>query len=679
MQLTALIVDDDRFIRQVLADLLDGAGFRVVQAQDGEEGRRVALERTPDVILMDLVMPKMDGLDACRKLRALPQFKYTPIIILTARADLEGTVNPFQVGADDYLSKPFDGYELLARVHGNLVKKRALEALDRKARDYEALLEVTESVTSSLDTVEILRQIVNRIARTIDDVDRCSIAVVQEDENYGYVLASSDDPNLSGLRIELDRYPEIRRVMQTGKPIRIDDVDQDPLFVDVRPHLNGQKFNAILVVPVVFKQSVIGAMVVRTVRSQKRITQEEVEFCQLVANVSANALKNARYFELVREESEILRNAKGCLEDELRIKAVYEQIFENASEGLAALNGQGEVVFANRRALETFGYTKEQATGIHFASLLDIPSISRVLRHQRRREKPESFDVVAATRDGVRRLLSVSMSNSPICDGLYIATFRDVTDRRSMERELSETKEFVEQANKRLLQMDQARVEFLNTATHELRIPVTIVNGYCTLLRDLGTENLTDQQREFLDEAINSSDRLVDLINNMLDLSRLEAGKMIMNIDTREVHPVLDEVCRNFRQMAANSSLDISVEAQGPCLALFDDEKIHQVLTNLVGNSIKFTPAGGRIRMSLEDGDGEVTIFVEDSGKGIPEDRIPELFVEFAQVGREDSRRGSGLGLAICKKIVESHQGRIWAESTFGHGSRFSFTLPKPA
>ena len=165
----------------------------------------------------------------------------------------------------------------------------------------------------------------------------------------------------------------------------------------------------------------------------------------------------------------------------------------------------------------------------------------------------------------------------------------------------------------------------------------------------------------------------------MLDLSRLEAGKMIMDLETRDISAVLGGVSRDLRHMAARSGLEIEVEARDSCLAVFDEEKVQQVLTNLVGNAMKFTPAGGCVRIALVEEAEDILISVEDTGKGIPADRIPELFEEFAQLGREDSRRGTGLGLAISKKIIESHRGRIWAESVPGEGSRFSFTLPKPS
>jgi len=683
MQSRVLVVDDDKFIRRFLEELLTEAGFGVIQAENGSEGVRLAVETDPEVILLDLVMPGMDGLEVVRRLRSLSRFKFVPIIVLTARGDREKTVNPFLVGADDYLSKPIDRDELIARIRGNLLKKQAMEVLDRKSRDYRALFEITESVNSSLETIEILRQIVNRIARDLDDVDRCSISVVQEDERYGYVLASSDDPKVYGRRFDLGKYPEIREVMKTRKAIRIDDVARDPLLAEVRPKLSGKDFNSILVVPVISRQQVIGAMVVRTSRCSAGITREEEEICQLVANVSASALKNARCFDRVREESAILKNAKGYLEKELRVTAIYEKLFQNALEGLAAINSRGEVVFANRMALEMVGYSRAELCRTSFVSLLDLHSLRQVIRHRQRtdhdRAKAVPFDVRIRRRNGEKLRISVFFNSLPIDGDLHVVAFRDVTERRAMEGELKETRDTLRQANECLRQMDRARADFLNTATHELRIPVTIVNGYCNLLKEMGTENLTPQQGEFLDEAIKSSDRLVDLINDMLDLSRLEAGKMAMEIDQRNLCDLLEAVRHEMAPLVNQSRLEMEVAVEPVCQALFDEEKIRRVLTNLIGNAVKFTPAGGTIRMRLEDGRDQVRVCIEDTGKGIPPERLPELFNEFTQLGKDDNARGSGLGLSICKKIIESHQGRIWAESRLGEGSCFSFTLPKPS
>lgn len=678
-----LVIDDDRFMRQVLSDLLGGEGYQVILAADGEEGCRLAGEELPDAILVDLVMPRRDGIETCRALRADPRFAYTPILMMTSSADMQARVNPFRVGADDYLAKPFEDFELLARLAGNLAKRRAIRALEDRARDSEALLEISASVTSSLDTVEILRRIVARIADLLKGVYRCSIALIQEDERFGHVLASSDNPDLPEVCLDLQKYPEIREVMRSGEPLLIENVEQDPILDEVRSFLPEEKFNTILVLPVIYQERVIGALVVRALRSGAGISPAEVSFCQLVANVSANALKNAHHFARIREEWELLRFTKKRLEEELGVKATYELLFENASEGLAAFSRTGRIVYANRKALELTGYGLEELAARSLGSLLDVPSLRRILQARQALEggatEVPRFDVRIRTRSGRERLLSVSLSAEAVASGLQVAAFRDVTDRRRMERELKETKAVLEYANERLQKLDRSRAEFFNTAAHELRIPVTIVSGYCSLLQETGQGNLTTQQREFVDSAVESCDRLVDLVNNMLDLSRLNAGKMQMEIASRDLLPSVREVCREVGALASRNGLELAVEAPAECPALFDDEKIERVLYNLVGNAIKFTTPGGRIRVSIRPGDGETVIAVADTGKGIPPERIPELFDEFTQVGREDSQQGTGLGLSICRKIVESHQGRIWAESRPGEGSTFFFSLPHPA
>jgi PAS domain S-box-containing protein len=683
MQSTALIIDDDRFMRDVLTDLLGGDGFRILVAGDGEEGWQQAEANFPDIILLDLVMPKMDGVAACRKIRSIPRLKHTPIILMTCRTEMEGMVNPFQLGADDYISKPFDDFELIARVRGNLAKKRTVASLARSADNFKILLDVSTSVTSTLDTVEILRQIVGKMPYLLGDVDRCSVALVQEDERRGYVMASSDDPNLGGLRIFLDKYPEIRQVLRTGEPVLIDDVTRGPFLATGHPLLDGQKFNTNLVLPVVYRQRIIGAMVVQAIRPRAGISPKEIELCQLVANISANAIKNAQHFELLHEEAERLQSAKERLEADLCTKAVYEQLFDNASDALIAFDTRGRAVFANHRALDISGYSAAELKSVSLVSLLELKSIRLILK--RRRDAmagisvPPSCDLAIRTRSGERRLLSVSFNSRIACGDLQVVAIRDVTEKRQVEMELELTRSNLEAANQRLRQVDQIRGEFLNTAAHELRIPVTIVSGYCSLLKDMGTENFSEQQREFLDQAVEGSDRLVDLINNILDLSRFDAGRMLLEVEEKDIVATIHEVLPGFVPLAEKNGLLLNVGGPEACRALFDPEAIHRVLINLVGNALKFTPRGGTVTIEAEDAEEEVRICVADTGKGIPEERIPDLFKEFTQLGKEDSRRGTGLGLSICKKIIESHQGRIWAESQLGQGSRFIFTLPKSA
>lgn len=678
---TILVIDDDLFMRQLLEDVLGGAGFRVLQAGDGVEGWQRAVETRPDAILLDLVMPRMDGVATCRHLRTLPEFRHTPIIMMTSRTDFAGSVNPFEVGADDYLAKPFYGNEVVARIQGNLARKRAMAALDRKASDYQALLSISESVTASLDVVKILRQVAGKITEALEDVLSCSVALVQEDARSGYLMASSDDPNLSGLRIFLEKYPEVREVLATARPLFMDSRVQERIVVDVLAHAGSERFNTTLALPLLIQRRVIGVMVVRLARTLAGIAPAEVEFCQLVANLAAPALRHAQQFDLVREQSQQLQESSDKLRADLAVKQAYEQAFRNASDGLAAFDRRGRILLYNRKAFELTGYSLDEVRARGIISLLGKKSLRQVLRHFAgdRDSGPGlgRVDVSVVHRDGQRRLLSVSLSPGRHPGDLLVVSFRDVTEKRIMEKELLETRRSLEQANERLKRQDQRRAEFFNTASHELRTPVTILHGYCSLLLEEHRDNLSPDQLEYLAAVVEGCDRLVTLVNNLLDIARFEAGKVPMELGTGNLAALVRDLGRDFRTLAGRHGVEVRLEIPERCQAVYDVEQIQRVLVNLVGNAVKFTPPGGRITLRVSEDPQFAQVMVGDTGKGIPAERISELFTEFTQVGREDSRKGAGLGLSICRRIIEAHQGQIWAESQPGQGSRFLFTLPK--
>lgn len=678
---TVLVIDDDLFMRQLLEDVLCGAGFRVLQACDGVEGWQRAVETRPDAILLDLVMPKMDGAATCRYLRTLPEFRHTPIIMMTSRTDFAGTVNPFEVGADDYLAKPFYANEVVARIHGNLAKKRALVALDRKASDYQALLTISESVTASLDVVQILRQVAGKIIEFLQDVLSCSVVLVQEDSRSGYIMASSDDPNLAGLRIFLEKYPEVQEVLATSRPLFLDSRVQERIVVDVLAQGGTERFNTTLAVPLLIQRRAIGVMVVRLARTLPGIAPAEVEFCQLVANLTAPALRHAQQFDQVRERSQTLEDTAEQLRADLAVKGAYQQAFRNASEGLAAFDGRGRIVLFNRKAFEMTGFSLEEVRARGIITLLGKKSLRQVLRFFEEKEQvgpgASRVDVSILHRDGLRRMLSVSLGERRRPGDLLVVSFRDVTEKRIMEKELAETRRNLEVANERLRRLDQRRAEFFNTASHELRTPVTIMSGYCSLLLEEHPDNLSADQLEYLTAVVEGSDRLVQLVNNLLDIARLEAGKLPMDLGSGNLAALVRGLARDFRTLAARHGIEVRFELPERCQAVFDVEHIQRVLVNLVGNAVKFTPAGGVITLSVSEIDHLPQVEVSDTGKGIPAERLSELFTEFTQVGRDDSRKGAGLGLFICRRIIEAHQGRIWAENRPGGGSRFLFTLAK--
>ncbi len=227
--------------------------------------------------------------------------------------------------------------------------------------------------------------------------------------------------------------------------------------------------------------------------------------------------------------------------------------------------------------------------------------------------------------------------------------------------------------------LDRLKSEFVAVVSHEIRTPLTSVKGSVELLADDRYFKNTEQQQKLLSIALANADRLLVLINDILDFSKLEASSLPMSIERQRLEPVVHQAAHNLRTMLEEKSvhLDVQLAPDLPDLQL-DANRISQVLTNLVSNAIKFSPAGSTIEILAERWEQAVRIGVRDHGEGIAPADLPKLFRKFSQVDSSSTRKagGTGLGLVICKGIVEQHGGRIWVESTVGEGSTFYFTLP---
>ena len=236
------------------------------------------------------------------------------------------------------------------------------------------------------------------------------------------------------------------------------------------------------------------------------------------------------------------------------------------------------------------------------------------------------------------------------------------------------------QVNRQLEQSNRYKSEFLANMSHELRTPLNAILGFSEILLD-PTMNLTTGERtEFLRNIHSSGQHLLGLINDILDLAKIEAGKMELHTEELQVAEVLQEVTAILEPMARQQGLRLTtIGATEAGVIKADRSKVKQVLYNLLSNAVKFTPAPGHITLTVKDTDEQLTIAVKDTGIGIKPEDLPKLFREFEQIDGSYTRRyqGTGLGLALCRRFVQMHGGRIWAESQFGKGSIFTFTIPR--
>jgi signal transduction histidine kinase len=248
---------------------------------------------------------------------------------------------------------------------------------------------------------------------------------------------------------------------------------------------------------------------------------------------------------------------------------------------------------------------------------------------------------------------------------------------RAAEHAMRERADDEHEMRKAAEELARAREQVLAVVAHDLRNPLSTILGAASLLEDPTHD--AREIRETLALIHRAVDRMNRLIGDLLDVTRLEAGRLVLEQEPIAVRDLLAQTLESWEATAASRGLSFEVGPVSEGLAVFADRsRVLQVLDNLVGNAVKFSDAGGRIAVRATRGEGsttEVRFSVSDTGPGIPPEVLKELFQRFWQANAAD-RRGIGLGLAICKGIVEAHGGRIWCESQLGHGARFTFTLP---
>ena len=280
-----------------------------------------------------------------------------------------------------------------------------------------------------------------------------------------------------------------------------------------------------------------------------------------------------------------------------------------------------------------------------------------------------SYRVNLKTRDEIEALAEQFNKMAAALQGAHDRLEEKVADR---------TRELVT-ANEKLKELDKLKSDFLSNVFHELRTPLTAIEGLAANMLDGIIGPVNDKQIEYLADIKTSTDRLARLIENLLDLSIIAAERAEMKPSAISLLALVQEVSLGLRTIAKNKLTDLELGSLEPLTVWADRDRIAQVLTNLIGNAIKFTPPQGRVVVSAHmNGGAWAQVSIADTGPGIPPEEVRKIFNEFYQVTRPGKQKsqGVGLGLAISKKLVEMHGGKIWVESEVGKGSMFHFTLP---
>lgn len=363
--------------------------------------------------------------------------------------------------------------------------------------------------------------------------------------------------------------------------------------------------------------------------------------------------------------------------------ALLSAIVEASDDAIVSKDLSGVVTSWNRGAERIFGYSAAEMIGTPITVL--IPSDRqgeepKILERIRRGERVDHFQTVRVRKNGEH--FDVSVTISPIKDatGRIVGASkiaRDISVQKEAERALQRAKEWTEAANKRLQEVDRLKSEFLATMSHELRTPLNSIIGFSGILLQQIPGPLNAEQVKQMTMVVNSARHLLSLINDLLDLSRIEAGRTELQWQEVDVAQVIEEVLKAQEPVAKQKQLTLEKRVGDLPVIETDRKRIYQVLLNLVSNALKFTHEGG-VKVEARQKDGAVIVEVTDTGIGIAPDQLQNLFQAFRQVEGSARRRyeGTGLGLYLCRKLLDLLGGEIRAESEPGKGSRFSVRLP---
>ncbi|MEH1941837.1 MAG: response regulator [Nostoc sp.] len=352
-------------------------------------------------------------------------------------------------------------------------------------------------------------------------------------------------------------------------------------------------------------------------------------------------------------------------QEELRFsQARFARILDIADDAIISINGFQSITLFNQGAEKIFGYSAQEVISqgldlllpqrffqVHRQHVVDFgqsPNIARRMGERR--------EIYGRRKDGTEFPAEASISKIDMGEEIfYTVILRDVTERKQIER---------------------MKDEFVSVVSHELRTPLTSIHGSLGMLASGLLPTDSEQGKRLLQIAADSTERLVRLINDILDIERIESGQAKMEPEICDIVDLIAQAVNVMQPLADKAGVMLSISALS-AQVLADCDRIVQTLTNLLSNAIKFSSARSTVWLGAQQQGNEVVLTVKDTGRGIPADKLESIFERFQQVDSSDSRNhdGTGLGLAICKSIMQQHSGRIWAESTLGKGSTFYITL----
>lgn len=542
------------------------------------------------------------------------------------------------------------------------------ELADREART-QALFTFTAEIADTVDLTELARTVLHRYL-SLYQSPAGALYVLDEPTAglYRLVVQSGLQPSLVGQTVSLDEGP-VGRCASLKAPVALRYPEtglQVPFYGAALP------VQAEVCIPLVHTDQTLAVVVIGVTAIQPvsdSVSQQAESMAAQGAMAVARALayrEVARHLTVAQEHNALVEKLNAALQEEKKRadeqRDIYLSIITSIKSGACLVDPEHRIIVTNPPFDHFFGIVESkpgQPIGeVMMEALPMVPNPEEFVRTVRERfDRPVVNDQgkMVLARDGVRRVLH-----------WYVVPVRGVG------------RLFVFRDNTQLEEIDRMKTEFISTVSHELRTPLTSILGYVDLILDGDAGETNPTQREFLEIVHSNTNRLKALINDILDIERIESGSIQMALQPLDMRTVVNQVARTFEVSAHQKGLAFALQTPGaPLMVRGDYDRLVQVVSNLVSNAVKYTRQGS-VSVRLERGEDQVALEVTDTGIGMTEEEQERLFTRFFRADHSYTREvgGTGLGLSIVKALVEEHGGRILVQSTPGAGSTFTVVLP---
>ena len=576
-----------------------------------------------DAIVSDYALGDGTAMDV------LNSVKDTPIILTTGAADERVAVEAWRAGAYDYIAKDFDRNYLKAipKAVENAINSRKMEeTLERKQKNLEAIFDAAPVGMLLADENTVITRVNHSVTRMLH---REYPEIVNR--QIGDAMGCANSRSKKGCKdCHLRTVCLLRQTMEVVR-----DSDQPVHDVEINPTLV--------------------------------ICGEETA---LWLHISAEPVKidHRKYVLLSMDD---ITERKQAEEARRLAEERYRTIFENSAVAITVVDDQERLISWNKFTEELLGMEKEDLHLRPIKSLYPAEEWQRIRDCDiKQKGMQHHLETSMIRRDGSTIDVDISLSVFENAEGKTrgsIGVIRDISERKKAEKELKETMEL--------------KSQFISTVSHELRTPLAALREGVAIVLDEVTGPINEGQKKFLGIAKRNTDRLSALINDVLDFQKLRSGSAQLDMQSNRIERLLSDVQETMSLCAKKSQIELVFDCpEGLPEPKCDRDKIVQVLMNLVGNAIKFTPPQGRVSVDVKHQEGELAVAVADTGMGIPKEALPKIFERFYRVKRPGKEiQGTGLGLAIVHKIVMMHGGRIEVASEIGQGTTFTVFLPVDA